>query len=201
MNEATVRILEGDGLPRHLSNQSAAVWEEVLSSIQPQIFQIASTIVKNHHDAQEITQDTLLAIYRKIGTFRGDSKLFTWVHRITLNNSFMKLRHRRKEPHLHLDEVPGQDGEEFFPAIIIADKGKIADEWISEREFMHKVFHAVDRLPGKYREIMRLEISNDYSHAELGRRLNLSVAAVKSRLFRARILLREKMKHFIVPSN
>ena len=150
VSTATETTLAGRDLAARLLNQETAALEEVLSRYQARIFSMAYTIVKNHHDAQEITQDTLFAIYRKIGTFRGDSSLCTWICRITLNNTFMKLRRRRKEPHVPIEEMPCQDGGESFLAAVIPDKGKFADEWTLERELKGKVRNALDELPDKY---------------------------------------------------
>lgn len=197
-NETT---LGGRDLAVRLLDRDETALEEVLSRYQTKIFNIAYTIVKNHQDAQEITQDTLFAVFRKIGTFRGDSSFCTWICRITLNNTFMKLRQRRREPHVAIDELQYPDGEDSFQAVTIADKGKFADEWTLERELKVKVRYAVDELPEKYRQVLRLKILHDYSDAELSQRLNLSLTAVKSRLHRARQSLREKMKSCIGPSN
>jgi RNA polymerase sigma-70 factor (ECF subfamily) len=201
VSTATETTLGGRDLAARLLNQDPAALEEVISRYQAKIFNTAYTIVKNHQDAQEITQDTLFAIYRKIGTFRGDSSLCTWICRITLNNTFMKLRRRRKEPHIPIDEMQSQDGKEPFRATILADQDRLADEWIVRREIMEKVRHAMEGLPDKYRQILHLEILHDYSNAEIRQRLNLSMGAVKSRLHRARVLLHGEMKHFVGSSN
>ena len=198
---ATETTLGGRGLAARLLNQETDALEEVLSRYQARIFSVAYKIVRNHHDAQEITQDTLFAIYRKIGTFRGDSSLCAWICRIAMNISYMKLRRRRKEPHIPIEEMPCQGGEESFRAAILADQKRLADEWIVQREIMEKVRIALGELPEKYRQILHLEISHDYSNAEIGQRLNLSMGAVKSRLHRARVLLRGEMKHLVGSSN
>ena len=198
---ATETTLGGRGLAARLLNQETDALEEVLSRYQARIFSVAYKIVRNHHDAQEITQDTLFAIYRKIGTFRGDSSLCAWICRIAMNISYMKLRRRRKEPHIPIEEMPCQGGEESFRAAILADQKRLADEWIVQREIMEKVRIALGELPEKYRQILHLEISHDYSNAEIGQRLNLSMGTVKSRLHRARVLLRGEMKHYVGSSN
>jgi len=198
---ATETTLGGRGLAARLLNQETDALEEVLSRYQARIFSVAYKIVRNHHDAQEITQDTLFAIYRKIGTFRGDSSLCAWICRIAMNISYMKLRRRRKEPHIPIEEMPCQGGEESFRAAILADQKRLADEWIVQREIMEKVRIALGELPEKYRQILHLEISHDYSNAEIGQRLNLSMGTVKSRLHRARVLLRGEMKHLVGSSN
>jgi RNA polymerase sigma-70 factor (ECF subfamily) len=197
----TETTLEGGGLAVRLMNQDPAALEEIISRYQSKIFHTAYTIVKNHQDAQEITQDTLFTVYRKIGTFRGQSSLCTWIGRITLNNTFMKLRRRRKEPHVPIEEMPCRDGEEFFLPAVVADKGKFADEWTLERELKGKVRYALSELPDKYSQALRLKMLYDYSNVELAQRLNISVAAVKSRLHRARLFLREKMKSCLGSSN
>lgn len=179
------RLLDGD----------ASALEQIIAKYQTKIFNTAYKIVKNRNDAQEITQDVFFTVYRKIDTFKGNSSLYTWLYRITVNYAFMKLRSRRKETHIPIHEVQ-QEGEENYFATILPDKSKFADEVIVEREFLTRVLQSMEELPDKYRRVFQLRDLQHYSNEEVGEMLHLSVAAVKSRIHRARLFLRERMQDF-----
>jgi len=185
------RLLQGD----------ATALEEIMEKYNAKIYNTAYNIVKNHNDAQEIAQDVFFTIYRKIHTFKGNSSFYTWIYRITVNYAFMKLRSRRKEKHIPIEEFSRPDGDEALLTAIIPDKRKFADESVIEREFMDKVLQSMEQLPDKYREVFQLRDLKQYSNEEVSEMLNLSVAAIKSRIHRARLFLRDQIQEYATPSN
>ncbi len=188
-------------LVKSLMDGDTVALECVIEKYQSKIYNIAFNIVKNHNDAQEIVQDVFFTIYRKIGTFKGNSSFYTWIYRITVNYAFMKIRSRRKEQHIPIDEMQKPDGEETFFSTIIPDNRKFADEIVVEREFLDRVLTSMDELPDKYRKVFKLRDIQHYTNEEVSRMLNLSVAAVKSRIHRARLFMREKMQDFAKAMN
>ncbi|MBN2431587.1 MAG: sigma-70 family RNA polymerase sigma factor [Acidobacteria bacterium] len=190
-NDLVTRLLDGD--------ENALV--EMMDKYHSKIYNIALNIVKNHNDAQEIVQDVFFTIHRKIDTFKGNSSFYTWIYRICVNYAFMKIRSRRKEQHIPIDELQKPDGEETFFSTIIPDNRKFADELVVEREFMEKVLSSMNDLPDKYKTVFHLRDIQQYSNEEVSRMLNLSVAAVKSRIHRARLFMREKMMVFAEAMN
>lgn len=193
-------LKDKDLVGRLLSGDTEAL-AEVMAKYHQRVFNTAYNIVKNHNDAQEITQDVFFTIYRKLDTFKGHSSFFTWIYRITVNYAFMKLRSRRKQVHIPIDEVTKHDGDELVLTAVIPDKRKHADAQLVEKEFMSQVLKNIDALPGKYRVVFQLRDLQQYSNEEVGQMLNLSVAAVKSRIHRARLFLREKLHEFSAAMN
>lgn len=185
-----------DDLVSRLLESDPVVLEQVMEKYHTRVFTTAYNIVKNHNDAQEITQDVFFTIHRKIDTFKGNSSFYTWIYRITVNYSFMKLRSRRREQHIPIDELSRTDGDENFLSAIIPDKRKFADEMVVEQEFMEKVLASVDQLPDKYRVVFKLRDLQQFSNEEVSQMLQLSVAAVKSRIHRARLFLRERVHDY-----
>lgn len=170
--------------------------QDVMSRYQTKIYNTALGIVKNPNDAQEIVQDVLFTIYRKIASFKGNSSFYTWIYRITVNFAFMKMRSRRKEKHVSIEEVRYSEGEEASMSVILPDKRKLAEDRIMDREFMMRLMESIHELPDKYRRIFELRDLQQLSNEEVGQILNLSIAAVKSRIHRARAFMREKMRDF-----
>jgi len=183
-------------LVQRLQNGEPGALEEIMAKYQSKIYNTAYNIVKNHNDAQEIVQDVFFTIYRKISTFKGNSSFYTWIYRITINYAFMKLRSRRKSPHIPIEELTKSDADETVFSAIIPDKRKFADESVIERDFMRSVLKSMDQLPDKYRVVFQLRDIKQLSNEEVSQALNLSVAAVKSRIHRARLFLREKVQQF-----
>jgi RNA polymerase sigma-70 factor (ECF subfamily) len=173
-----------------LQNGDVSALETVMKKYDTKVFNTAYNIVKNHNDAQEITQDVFFTIFRKIHTFKGNSSFYTW-----------KLRGRRKEKHIPIDEIAKPDSDEALLTTIIPDKRKFADETVIEQEIMEKVLQSMEQLPDKYRVVFQLRDLKQFSNEEVSQMLNLSVAAVKSRIHRARLFLREKIQDFSFATN
>ena len=190
----TTRNWKEQDIIEALQQGNPAALESVMAKYQTKVYNTALGIVKNANDAQEVTQDVFLTVFRKADKFQGNSSLFTWIYRITVNYSFMKIRSRRKEPHLPIEEISQRrDADEAFLAAVLPDKRKAADETLMEREFATRILRHSRELPDKYRDVFLLRDLQNYSNEEVGRLLNLSVAAVKSRIHRARNFIRERL--------
>jgi len=190
------QIISDEELVRKLTHGDPGTLDLVMEKYQLKMYNIAFNIVKNHNDTQEIVQDVFFTIYRKIHTFKGNSSFYTWIYRICINYAFMKIRSRRKEQHIPIDEFQTPDGEEIFFSTIVPDNRKFADELVVEQEFMETVLDSITELPDKYQTVFRLRDILQYSNEEVSRMLNLSVAAVKSRIHRARLFMRERTQIF-----
>lgn len=173
--------------------------EAVMEKFHGKVYNTAIGIVKNPSDAQEVVQDVFMTLYRKADTFKGNSSLFTWIYRITVNFGFMKIRSRRKEPHIPIEEAARTDADEAVLTTILPDRRSSADDLVIQREMMGKVLQFTRELPDKYRRVFMLRDIQNYSNEEVGRLLNLSVAAVKSRIHRARSYIRERFSGFQTP--
>jgi RNA polymerase sigma-70 factor (ECF subfamily) len=171
--------------------------EQVFHDYAPRVYNLARRMLGNDADAEDVTQDVLLQVVRKLGTFRGESAFPTWLHRVTVNAA---LAHRRKRAQREDHRVP--DPLENF-----MDDGHHAahvrpwtvqpDQAAQDRETQELIEKAIARLPEIYRDIYVLADVESLPNAEIAEMLGLSIAAVKSRLHRARMLMRDALApHF-----
>jgi RNA polymerase sigma-70 factor (ECF subfamily) len=164
--------------------------EQIYHDYAPRVYNVARRMVRSDDDAEDVTQDVLLKMVRELPSFRGESALPTWLHRITVNTA---LSHRRKRAvrEVHRARDPFD--------IILADKPARPAGWdgasapeaqLFSRETRGLIERAIAKLPSIYRTVFLLADVEGLPNAEIAARLGLSLAAVKSRLHRARHLLR-----------
>ena len=163
----------------------------------------AKSITKNHEDAEELTQDTLLKIRKGIFSFRGDSSLKTWIFRIISNlsiNKLKKTKRRGSDVTTSLDAVisasANEDSFTTFADVLPSSDMSPAD--ILERSDNEAIMNkAMQSLPKEYAEIMHMRVAEELSYEEIAQKLGLSIGTVKSRIARARDCLREKLEQFL----
>jgi RNA polymerase sigma-70 factor (ECF subfamily) len=155
------------------------------------IFRLARHITQNPEDAEDVLQETFLKAYEHLADFQGNSKFYTWLVRIAVNQSLMKLRKRKSDASVSLDD-PYDTGEETVTReIAIWDPNP---ELTYSREEIREILErAIEGLPPTFRAVFALRDIEGLSTEETATMLNLSVPAVKSRLLRARLRLREKL--------
>src|SRR5678809_1110365 len=160
------------------------------------IHQLAMRHMKNREDAEEVTQDVLMKVYRKIGAFRGDSALSSWIYRITFNTAMSRLRSSRLERATqHLERRDDQD--DGRPATAEpADWSRMPDEELLRAQLRRAVMAAIQDLPEIYREPVVLRDIQGLSTEEASTRLHVKDQTLKSRLHRGRLLLRERLQAF-----
>jgi RNA polymerase sigma-70 factor (ECF subfamily) len=164
--------------------------EAVFREHAPRIFGLALRMVGNEADAEDVTQDVLLQVVRKLDTFRGDAALSTWLHRVTVNAALALRRRRAASREYCLGEALGQflaDGSHAGP---VRPWRAPPDEQAAGRELRGLIEAAIAGLPLLYRATYVLADVEGLSNAEVGAALGLSLPAVKSRLHRARLLMR-----------
>ena len=187
-----------DGLQR---GDQAAV-RQLAELYGPRIHQLALRHLKNREDAEEVTQDVLMKVYRKIGAFRGDSALSSWIYRITFNTAMSRLRQHRGE------RAAEQERDRAIAAFEASDEGTsrstaapadwshMPDEELLRFELRRAVEVAVQELPEIYREPVILRDFKGLTTEEASTRLKVKDQTLKSRLHRGRLLLRERLQAF-----
>lgn len=140
-------------------------------------------------EADDVYQETFLTAYKKLGRFRGESGLGTWLYRIASNLCFMKLRSNRRRPFVAALDAPSEDGPRL-PAEPLPGPEQAA----SRKELSDAVAKALSELPVDYRLVLTLRDVEGLSNEEAARVLSLSVPAVKSRLHRGRLFMRERLE-------
>lgn len=162
--------------------------EELARLYGRQIYQLAYRQMKSREDAEEVTQDVLMKVYRKIGDFRGDAALSSWIYRITFNTVMSRLRSRA---------VPGQRWQEQTPhRQEPVDRSMLPDEALMRAQLRRAVAAAIDELPEIYRAPLVLRDIQGLSTEEASARLKLKDQTLKSRLHRGRLMLRERLRPF-----
>lgn len=184
---------EGSLISRARSGDGAA-FTQLVNRYSRKVFRLAKHITQNNEDAEDVLQDTFLKAYEHLGEFQEQSKFYTWIVRIAVNESLMKLRKRRAGRIVSLDE-PVDTGEEMITReIAVWDENP---EQRYSREEMHEILaQAVDGLTPIFRTVFVLRDIDELSTEETASALGISVPAVKSRLLRARLQLRDKLTRF-----
>ena len=171
--------------------------ERVFREYAPRVYNLARRMLGNDADAEDVTQDVLLQIVRKLDTFRHDAALATWIHRVTVNAA---LAYRRKRAVRERGRVPEAEAEQPDAAELPGPVRRWArppDLQLLDREIQRLVEGAIAGLPEPYRDVYVLADVEGLPNAEIGEALGLSLPAVKSRLHRARLLLRDALApHF-----
>jgi RNA polymerase sigma-70 factor (ECF subfamily) len=173
-----------------------AALEELVRSHQSRVFNFAMRMCRNVEDAKDILQETFLGMIRSIKDFRGESRFSTWLYRIA-SNACLKKRRRgvydpEPEQELSLDELmprPGADGRK--PEI--PDWSEDAEQALLRGELSERMEAAIDRLPREYKIVLVLRDVEGFSAEETAQMLKLSIPAVKSRLHRARVFVRQEL--------
>lgn len=170
---------------------SARSFEELIGRYSDKAFSLASRLTRNHEDAEEVIQDVFVTVYRKIGGFEGKSTFSSWLYRVTVNAALMKLRKRKQDQSVSIEDIPPQ----IRNSLVAKNSDQIdADRTASRNELKIALEKAIARLPDDYRPVYVLRDIDGLTSREVGKILNLSVPAVKSRLHRSRIMLRRKLQ-------
>lgn len=193
-------------MPVHLIDETELVAQarggdpEAFTSLVKQydrhIYRLALNITRNPEDAKDVLQESLLKAYTNLNRFEGRSRFYSWLVRIATNEALMKLRKRRGGKEVSLDEGREAEDGSFMPTEI-EDWGENPEKRYSENQLKEILANAVGNLKLPLRVVFQLRDVDGLSIEETAQALGLSAAAVKSRLLRARLQLRERLSpHF-----
>lgn len=167
-------------------------YEQLLQRYESKVYNLALKFTRSPEDAEEVLQDVFVTLYQKIKGFEGKSAFSSWLYRIVVNASFMKLRKRKQHPAISIEDLTPLmraqylDWPDHQPAIR-------SDNITINNELKQIVEGAITRLPEEYRAVFVLRDVDGLSNQEVSEILNISLPAIKSRLHRARIMLRRKL--------
>jgi RNA polymerase sigma-70 factor (ECF subfamily) len=174
--------------------------QELAERYSSRIFQLAMRHMKNREDAEEVTQDVLLKVYRKIGAFRGDAALSSWIYRITFNTAMSRLRTTKaaRAADQERERAIAADYEDDRPrnSRQPADWSHLPDEEMLRAQLRAAVQTAIDELPEIYRAPVVLRDIQGLTTEEASSRLKVKDQTLKSRLHRGRLMLRDKLRAF-----
>jgi RNA polymerase sigma-70 factor, ECF subfamily len=171
-----------------------SAYDELVRKYERQIFRIAQHITQNREDAQDVMQDAFLKAYEKLDQFQGNAKFYTWLVRIAVNESLMRLRKRRTGRMVSIDE--DLQTEEGSVPRDFADWAPDPEQNYNQSELSEILRKTIQGLPQGFRVVFALRDVEGLSTEETAETLGLSVPAVKSRLLRARLQLRERLSRY-----
>ena len=181
-------------LIKRFTNGCTFSFETIVSRYETKVHNLAMRLTRNSEDAEEVLQDVFVTVYRKISGFEGKAKFSSWLYRITVNASFMKLRKRKQDKSVSLDDMlPHLQNKAITQRNAF---GARCDSLAMNNEIKDALEGAIEKLPEEYRAVFVLRDIDGLSNKEVGEILNLSIPAVKSRLHRSRLMLRKKLKRF-----
>jgi RNA polymerase sigma-70 factor (ECF subfamily) len=178
-----------------------AAFEELVSRYEDKLYRLAMRFVRNETDAQEILQDAFLSAWRNLPTFEGRAQFGSWMYRVTVNAALMLLRSRNRHPEVTVDDIEPtllnqavSDNGQLMRAS--ADWSQRPDEQLQSDEVRRHIQASVDALPDGLRTVFLLRDVEELSTEDTAELLGLSVPAVKTRLHRARLALREAIGRY-----
>lgn len=170
--------------------------EQVFHDYAPRVYSMARRMVASDVDAEDVTQDVLLQVVRKLPTFRGESAFPTWLHRVTVNAALTHRRRQAVRQELRFGQSAVLGGDEPIEA---TDPLLPPDDQLVTHERRELLERAIQALPEAYRLVFVLSEVEGVPNAQIADRLDMSLAAIKSRLHRARAMLRDMLSpHFDV---
>jgi|SRR5580692_116644 RNA polymerase sigma-70 factor (ECF subfamily) len=175
-------------------NGDVAAFEQLVKRYDGKLFRIAQSVTRNREDSQDVVQETFLKAYQHLGDFRGDSQFSTWLFRITVNQSLMKLRKQRAIKDVSLDEDFQGDGDKLPLEVI--DWAPNPEQLYRTSELREILIKTIEELPPILRTVFVLQDLEGLSTIQTAEALTLSQPAVKSRLWRARLQLRERLNKY-----
>src|SRR4051812_17912287 len=201
----TIQPKVGEPLTEELQLVQAAkggdvsAFEDLVKRYDRNVFRIAQHITQNREDAEDVAQDAFLKAFQNLGQFQGQSKFYTWLVRIAVNEALMRLRRRRPERMVSLDEdVKTED--DSIPREV-ADWSPNPEQLYDQGELKEILQKTIQGLPESFRTVFVLRDVEGLSTEETADALGLSVPAVKSRLLRARLQLRERLTKYFKRRN
>jgi len=191
---AAAPVTEELSLVRAAKQGDDAAFEELVRRYDRNVFRIAQHITQNREDAEDVVQEAFLKAYGNLAKFQEQSKFYTWLVRIAVNEALMKLRRRRPERTVSLDEdIKTED--DSLPREI-ADWSPNPEQLYNQSELREILSKTIQGLPPGFRTVFVLRDVEGLSTEETAAALDLSVPAVKSRLLRARLQLRERLGRY-----
>jgi len=167
---------------------------ELVRRYEGKIFRLAQHVTQNREDAEDVLQETFMKAYEHLDQFQGNSKFYTWIVRIAVNQALMKLRRRKTDKSVSLDETIDTGEDTMVREIAAWDEDP--EQRFTREELGGILDTAVKSLEPPYRSVFVLRDIDELSTEETAEALGLSIPAVKSRLLRARLQLREKLTRY-----
>ena len=193
--------MEDEALVARARAKDVAAFEELVARYEDKLYRLAMRFVRNETDAQEILQEAFLSAWKNLPSFEGRAQFGSWMYRVTVNAALMLLRSRNRHPEVDVDEIePTTLSEAVDQASHVSgnlgDWSQRPDNQLQSEELRKHIQKAVDALPAGLRTVFLLRDVEELSTEDTAEMLGLSVPAVKTRLHRARLTLREAIGRY-----
>lgn len=177
-------------LVKGIIEREESCFEELLLRYGSKVLNLALRITRNQEDAEEILQDVFITVFTKLKSFEHKAQFSSWLYRVTMNSSFMKIRARNRRRTISIEDLEPDTRQNW-----VGNRTEMFDinTMSSRHELRDAIQAAVQNLPDEYRAIFVLRDIDGLSNEAVSQVLQLSVPAVKSRLHRSRLLMRERL--------
>lgn len=170
-------------------------FEELIGRYSTKAYHLALRLTRNPEDAEEVLHDAFVAVHRKVKAFEGKSQFSSWFYRVTVNAALMKIRRRKNKQHFLLDDLPNPERERWRTQY---EPSESPDFLTLRGELGAVLEEAIAALPTDYRIVFVLRDVDGLSNREVGSMLKITTPAVKSRLHRARLMLKHHLQGFYI---
>mgnify|MGYP002336015670 CR=1 FL=1 len=181
-------VTSDEVLIERIKNGDLDAFEDLAARYETKVYTIAYRFTGNYNDASDLAQDALIRVYRSIGTFRGESSFSTWLYRVVTNVCKDEMRRRARDKTVSMDEMM-----ERGRAPEAGLRHELLEDFILHKEWQNEVQQVLSSLSEEHRTIVVLRDIQGYSYEEIAQFLECSLGTVKSRLNRARNVLKEKL--------
>lgn len=194
----SISVLNDLDLARRALARDGDAFRTIMRTHNQRLYRLARGVVRNDSEAEDVVQEAYLRAFTHLESFRGDSTLATWLSRIVINEALGRLRKNRKEAELARSSDRGAAAAQIiqFPCNTSCDDPERA---MAQRQILHLVERATDNLPDAYRSVFMARVIEGLSVEETAELLGLRPETVKTRLHRARHLLRKQLDEQIGP--
>ncbi len=166
-------------------------FNEIVEKHTSLVYNVAYRMMGNHHDAEDVVQDAFVSAYRARDRFRGDAQLTTWLYRVTVNAALMRIRKDKRRKEMTVSD-------EAAPDVPSSDRSDSPEAAAMNGELGGRIQAAINELPEDMRVVVVLRDVQGLSNQEVAKALDISLSAMKARLHRARVSLRDALSPYVV---
>jgi RNA polymerase sigma-70 factor (ECF subfamily) len=181
-------------LVRRIKTGDDRAFETMVERYHARVYSLSYGVLRNAEDAEEATQDTFLTLHRKIGTFDETKKFFSWFYRVALNSAYSRARRRPRAQVVAIEEyLPKFYPDGHFAEPEFRDWSRDVEDEAASRELAARAGEFIAELPPAYRDVIWMTDVEEMPSAEVAETLEISIPALKSRLHRARLYVRQRL--------
>ncbi len=181
-------------LVRGIKSGNEDAFEQMVERYHARVYSLSYGVLRNAEDAEEATQDTFLTLYRKIGTFDESKKFFSWFYRVALNQAYSRARRRRPTTAVPIEDyLPRFSSDGHIASPELPDWSASIEDGAIARELAGRAGEFMADLPPAYRDVIWMYDVEEMSSSDIAETLEISFPALKSRLHRARLYVRQRL--------